>query len=259
MNKPLTPVSRTLKAADRVAMQLVQHIVENDLRAGDLLPNERDMLDLLRVSRGTLREGLRLLETQGAITMRSGPGGGPVVREPRAEDLLNSATLILQLMRVSFETIVDARQRLEPVVAAAAAEACGPEDIEALQRGVEDLADVLDRGAAVDQHQLVQQRDSAYCRSLGAATHSDVWQIAMVTMRSISELIELQMPQAFTPEILATIVRNRRRTVEAISDGDGVAAAAYVRRYWDGYRTYFAEHYPTLLRQPISWRPTIEP
>src|SRR4051794_35691803 len=88
---PLTAASvrrpRSPKTSERVARELVDHIVDNDLQEGTMLPNEKQLVEIFEVGRTTVREALRLLETRGAITIRPGPRGGPVVRRPRPDDL----------------------------------------------------------------------------------------------------------------------------------------------------------------------------
>src|SRR5262249_32700102 len=77
-----TLVSRPKKTAMFLAQRIVAEIADRDLAAGSPLPAERDMLEDYGVARGTLREALRFLEIQGVITIKTGPGGGPLVGEP---------------------------------------------------------------------------------------------------------------------------------------------------------------------------------
>ena len=72
-------VVRQLKTSERVAGDIVNDIIDQGLGTGDGLPSETEMLAQYGVSRESLREGLRLLEVQGLITIRRGPGGGPSV------------------------------------------------------------------------------------------------------------------------------------------------------------------------------------
>ena len=74
---------RSPKTSERVARDLVTHIIDNNLAEGTKLPNEKQLAEVFQVGRTTLREALRLLETHGVIIIRPGPGGGPVVRRPQ--------------------------------------------------------------------------------------------------------------------------------------------------------------------------------
>ena len=81
------------KRSDLVAQEIKAWIVEHDLRPGDRLPQERELIAHFGVSRGTAREALKALEVQGLIRITTGPVGGPVlveVPEERAMDLLGS-------------------------------------------------------------------------------------------------------------------------------------------------------------------------
>src|SRR6202044_2703439 len=78
---------RNLKQSELIAQYLASYIVDSDLPPGTTLPPEREMVQSLAIGRTTLREALRLLETRGVITIRSGRHGGPVVRRPDPRDL----------------------------------------------------------------------------------------------------------------------------------------------------------------------------
>ncbi|MFP5306271.1 MAG: FadR/GntR family transcriptional regulator, partial [Gammaproteobacteria bacterium] len=70
---------RNMKTSEVVALQIVRDIVARQLKPGDKLPLEAELLKNYRVSRSSLREALRLLEVQDLISIRPGPGGGTVV------------------------------------------------------------------------------------------------------------------------------------------------------------------------------------
>src|SRR5581483_7525231 len=74
---------RNAKTSEVVALDIVRDIVARNLKPGDKLPLESELLRQYRVSRSSLREALRLLEVQGLITIRPGPGGGTVVGRVR--------------------------------------------------------------------------------------------------------------------------------------------------------------------------------
>ncbi len=77
-----------LKTAESVARDIVNDIVASGLGEGDVLASEAKMVEQYAVSRESLREGLRLLEAQGLIRIRRGPGGGPVVGTVAAPEII---------------------------------------------------------------------------------------------------------------------------------------------------------------------------
>ncbi len=70
---------RAEKVPELVARTILREIVQQGLSAGDRLPPEATMLAHFGVGRGSLREGLRILEIHGLIKIKPGPQGGPVV------------------------------------------------------------------------------------------------------------------------------------------------------------------------------------
>ena len=99
---------RPLKTSETVARDIVVGIVESGLGEGDSLPSEARMLEQYGVSRESLREGLRLLEAQGLITLRRGPGGGPVVGAVDPANLGRVSTLYYHLVGATYGELFEA-------------------------------------------------------------------------------------------------------------------------------------------------------
>src|SRR4051795_5443988 len=116
-----TTLLRPLKTSETVARDIVQQIVSAGLGDGDSLPSEARMLEQYSVSRESLREGLRLLETQGLITIRRGPGGGPLVGTADATNLGRVSTLYFHMARASYAELFDAWIIAESLIAEYAA------------------------------------------------------------------------------------------------------------------------------------------
>ena len=85
---------------------------------GDRLPAESEMLTQYGVSRESLREGLRLLEVQGLISIRRGPGGGPYVAPVNASYLARTASMYYNLSGATYSEVFDTWLDLEPLIAA---------------------------------------------------------------------------------------------------------------------------------------------
>jgi GntR family transcriptional regulator, transcriptional repressor for pyruvate dehydrogenase complex len=112
---------RSEKLAVLVAADIADEIVDAGLRPGDPLPNEARMLERMDVSRATLREALRVLETQGVIAIRTGRGGGPYVAQPESKALADLLTINFRVLGVTFEEILFTRDAIEPALAGQAA------------------------------------------------------------------------------------------------------------------------------------------
>ncbi|MGH9084730.1 MAG: FadR/GntR family transcriptional regulator [Acidimicrobiales bacterium] len=114
-------VFRPLKTAEAFARDLVRDIVNRGLRTGDKLPGEAVMLEEFGISRESLREGLRLLEVQGLITIRRGPGGGPVVGHLDPASLGRTSTLYYHLAGGTYNELMEAWVVTEVLLAERAA------------------------------------------------------------------------------------------------------------------------------------------
>ena len=112
---------RPLKASESVARDIVDDIVVERLNEGDNLPPETAMLQHYGVSRETLREALRLLEVQGLISIRRGPGGGPIVGAVDPANLGRVSTLYYHLAGATYGELFEAWVTCEPIIAELAA------------------------------------------------------------------------------------------------------------------------------------------
>ena len=106
-----------MKRAELVALQIVEDIVSQGLQAGAKLPLEADMLKQYEVSRSSLREALRLLDVQGLITIRPGPGSGTEVGRIDPANLSGTLNLYLLMARASTTDLLEAWLMVEPLLA----------------------------------------------------------------------------------------------------------------------------------------------
>ena len=114
---PKSKRSRPLRVADEIK----QWVVERDLKKGDKLPNESAMIEQFGVSKGTVREALRILEAQGLIVTKTGPGGGSIVGEVSAERARSLLANYFYFQNLSVADIYQMRKALEPELAASLA------------------------------------------------------------------------------------------------------------------------------------------
>jgi DNA-binding FadR family transcriptional regulator len=116
-----------------VVHQIQEAVLSGRLKAGDQLPGERELKERFGVSRGTLREGLRVLEQQGLIEIKTGVTGGAIVKPIGAGVMTDSLGLLLRTRQVSLRDLAEFRIGLEGDCAANAARRATPEDLHALK------------------------------------------------------------------------------------------------------------------------------
>jgi len=117
----------------RVAEAIKTWVVEQGLKAGDRLPSEAELIERFGMAKGTIREAMRILEAQGLVKTRTGPGGGSFVHEPgqdRARALLGNYFYFKDL---TITDIYELRRVLEPELAASLAGQLSPEVLAELE------------------------------------------------------------------------------------------------------------------------------
>ncbi len=87
---------RVPKTAELVARHIRSQIVRSELQLDDALPSESSLMEQFSISRPTVREAFRILESEGLITVRRGARGGARVQVPSTEVAANYAGLVLQ-------------------------------------------------------------------------------------------------------------------------------------------------------------------
>lgn len=107
-----------LRMAEQVAAALRERILRVDLLDGALLPKQDELVAEFGVSYPSVREALRILETEGLITIRRGNVGGARVHAPNATTAGYALGLALQAMRVDVGDLGDAIAIFEPMIAA---------------------------------------------------------------------------------------------------------------------------------------------
>ena len=131
-----------------VVDQIQEAILDGDLKTGDTLPPERELREMFKVSRGTLREALRVLEQKGLIEIKLGVSGGAVVKKLSIQEVSQSLDLLIRYQRVSLRHLAEFREGVEGLVAGLAVERATPEDVSALKELVREAESHLTNKAS---------------------------------------------------------------------------------------------------------------
>jgi len=125
--------AKQTKVFQDVVEQIQEAILDDRLTAGQTLPAERELKEMFNISRGTLREALRVLEQKGLIEIKLGVGGGSVVRTVDTDQISESLGLLIRSQKVSLNHLAQFREDVEGIVAAHAAKSHTAEDIRKLK------------------------------------------------------------------------------------------------------------------------------
>jgi GntR family transcriptional repressor for pyruvate dehydrogenase complex len=231
------------RAAVRVARKLVSEIRKRRLRPGTKLASEHLMIEKLGVARATVREALRFLELQGALRIKAGPGGGPVVNVPGPEHLASVLSLQLQFSDASFQSVHDARRAIYPVLAGQAADNATQQDVETLHQSLTRMR------SHSDDSEFLTEELRRFHDIVAVASNNRVLGLLVGALHRMSEGsgVDYDAPQR------RAAIRYCAETIVAIECGDAQRAKAIAEKRLAAAARYWERRAPDALKQPVAW------
>ena len=208
---------RVPKTAELVARHVRRLIVSGELQQGDALPSESALMEEFSISRPTLREAFRILESEGLITVRRGARGGARVQVPSTDVAARYAGLILQHRGATVVDVVEARTIVE---APAARMLATRRDRVALAKRLQEKLDSLepdDTGRFYEFNALVVELTGNQTLVLLTAMLEHI-----ITAAAFS-FIRVEPPEERL-RLARKAARTRQRLIELIRAGDAEGA-----------------------------------
>jgi GntR family transcriptional repressor for pyruvate dehydrogenase complex len=237
-------VLRAPKTAELIAIHLRRQIVRGELKPGETLPPEMQLIEQFGVSRPTLREAFRILEAEELLSVRRGSRGGAQVMAPDVSVAARNIGLLLQIQGTTIEDVYQARMISEPPCARLLAARRTQEDID-------DLTEVVDRlkaeVAATETfapdpetwssltyrfHELILQR----CGNKTMAIQGSVLQDIVAT--HLRTRIARSSHDSDTPERYQRVIRSFRKFIGLIQDRDADGA----EKHWYSHMQTAAQY-----------------
>ena len=210
----IAPIRKT-RLAEEIADRIRIMIVDGSFPPGQPLPGERVLAERFGVSRGSIRDAFRMLETIGLLEMRHGQGTFP--RELTVDRLVAPLTAVLANRRDLEGELMDVRRMFEPAVARVAAARISEEDLAALHR----ILDAQRRKVKAGQSAIVE--DTAFHAALARATGNTVVVRIMETLNDLlTESRKRALRQRSRPE---RSLKGHEAVVTALGRRDADAAA----------------------------------
>lgn len=206
----------------RVADQIEGFIAGNGLTPGDRLPGERELCELLGVSRASVREALRSLQTRGIVQVRHGKG--VFVADPDKGE--HAMQRFARLREVGLEELFAMREVLEVPAAGWAATAATDEQLAILVRTFETL-----------QQAVLSRSPPRELQAIDARLHLQITEYANNRFLTMTQAILQEMLARSMDTTLsiagrpARSVREHAEIVEALVARDAGRARAAVRRH----------------------------
>ncbi len=232
------------KASEVVAGSIVRDIVAAQLKVGDRLPAETEMLTQYGVSRESLREGLRILEVQGLISIRRGPGGGPYVAPVNASYLARTASMYYNLSGATYDEVFDTWLDFEPLIAAKVAR------ITDRRRKRAALAPFLDDHVHDDDLQHFEQLNNFHS-VLGALAGN---RVTTLLVQSVTHIAVDHVIEDMNPLEIPHLDHEHSQVAEAIIDGRVRKARDLMHDHIFAVVEYYRKHSPEHMETPVEWR-----
>lgn len=204
--------------AHRIAAEILEQIVEGDIKPGQKLPTEKKLCEKYGVSRASIREALSELKAQGAVTSKQ--GGGTYVEQAFHGEFFHQV-MVDESNLASFRYLFEMRKILEPEAAMLAAERKTEKELDEMRSALDLLKDADDAGSHKGR-----DADFAFHLAVMKATHNPVM---IQTFANLDTVYKKALALSF--EEKQDLIRNRRiiyeeheKIFEAIQAGEAELA-----------------------------------
>jgi GntR family transcriptional regulator, transcriptional repressor for pyruvate dehydrogenase complex len=211
---------------DQIVEQIRSRIQSNELKPGERLPGERDLADQLGVSRNTLREALRMLESSGLITLKKGSAGGAFLNDSNSAALSQSLLDGIGLRQYDAKELIDVRAVLMNYIAQ---QAC----LHATDAEIEELASLVSSSEEAETNNLDfedrLERHIGFHRKLAQIAHNGISEALTGPLLEITR----QFHKDTGPTDGLETHGSRRKLVQALRDRDPIAAKRALGKHFE--------------------------
>jgi DNA-binding FadR family transcriptional regulator len=250
-------IVRAPKTSELIATELRRQIVRGMVKPGEKLPPETELMTQFGVSRPTIREAFRILETERLIVVRPGSRGGAQVVPPDLTVATRYFGLLLQLQGATIDDVYEARKVAEPVCARMLALGRTEQDMADLAAVVAEIESAIGaRGRSVPDpalwsrlthrfHELIMQRSGNKTLALQSAVLHDI----------VATHIELRVSRNFdeaeSPERFRRAVKAYKKLLALIEERNADGAEVLWRSHMESAAEF-------LLKGDLHDKPVVE-
>jgi GntR family transcriptional repressor for pyruvate dehydrogenase complex len=249
-------VVRAPKTGELIATHLRRQIVRGELRPGEGLPSESQLMEQYGVSRPTLREAFRILEAEALIMIRRGARGGAQVVAPDASVAARYVGLLLQIQGATINDVYEARMISEPPCARLLALNRTDEDLAKLTAVVDELkAELASRDPFIPDphiwssltyrfHELILEGCGNKTMAIQGAVLQDIVATHLRTKIAIRDDND-------TVERFQRVVKSYGKLIRLVKAGNAAAAEKHWRSHMEGAAQY-------LLKDDLKTKPVVD-
>ena len=218
--------SSRAKTAELVASELRRRIVHGELREGDNLPSEPALIEEFGISRPTMREAFRILETERLISVSRGSRGVARIHLPEVDVVSRYAGLYLQWRNIRVGDVIEARKLIEPAAAARFAERRPPALIAELKAMLAEVEEHVEDAQAYSHHAA-----AFHLKVIEGSGNETLALIGRVTQQVMEAYLLNVTGKGYVVELAKKGLRSEKKLLCLIEAGDARGAEAQVKRH----------------------------
>jgi DNA-binding FadR family transcriptional regulator len=223
------------KTYDVLADKLRETILGGEVPEGASLPTERELVSQTGLSRGSVREALRMLAVEGLVRPRHGRLGGNIVSLPGNDAMAHFINQFVRGRKLSLRTLQETRETVEPMLARLAAERHDARDIARLKSLNNDLA-----AASADRTQFAII-NVEWHNIVGAASRNDLLAAFLYSI-SYGVAVSTMADEYDTADVHKDVIRIHARIIEAIEARNGDVAFRRMEQHVRATRALASDH-----------------
>ena len=216
----LKPVDKK-RAYEDIVQQVINLIKNGNLKQGDQLPSERDLTETLKVSRTTVQEAIRTLESKKLLQCRH--GSGTYVISTKEEAFIQPLAAALFKVNDDIREIFYVRKIIEPRIAFLAAENATPKEIQEMEKILHEQEMCIRKGESV------LETNSLFHIRLAGSTNNHVMErllLAMVDLLKRSQ--EVHLVEEERDKRVKNSLEGHQRVLAAVKNGDSNVALKWM-------------------------------
>jgi DNA-binding FadR family transcriptional regulator len=234
---------RIPKVAEVVASKLRRQIISGELKEGDKLPSETELISHFGVARSTFREAFRILEAEGLISVSRGARTGATIHRPSIRIASKYVNLVMQANKVTFDDVYQSLGLFEPAVIRLLAEKATKADVKSLRKEIAaayaSLDDDYEYGVrAANFHRLLVERAGLKSLTILMDLVSDLIRVYVEASAAVRVRVEGR-------EAKMAVMRIKEKLVDMIEKHDSAAAEAHWKKYFETTRDVMRKLLPS--------------
>ena len=221
--------------SQEVVQAIKQSIQDEIFKQGEKIPSERELVEQFQVSRVTIREALRNLQSSGLITIKRGKAGGAYVSEPSSDTITENFHNLIRMGCIDYSHLIDARLYIEPRAAQIAAKYRTADDVKHLHK----LLESAERLAGESRREARLRNVSFHCEVSKITKNPIIVYITESITQTYSSIIINSTSNTLPRETIQKFIDQHHDILDAIVKQDPAQAFEKSRRHLlETYRAY---------------------